>query len=66
MPSAALMEKSARSLPSGYYIVYAADGLVKHCFTSIVRGPSDPAIIYNGYRESDNPPILLEPLTILG
>ncbi|KAF4142594.1 hypothetical protein GN958_ATG05832 [Phytophthora infestans] len=66
MPSAALMEKSARSLPSGYYIVYAADGLVKHCFTSIGRGPSDPAIIYNGYRESDNPPILLEPLTILG
>ncbi|KAG6953153.1 hypothetical protein JG688_00012970, partial [Phytophthora aleatoria] len=61
-----LMEKAVRGLPPGYYIVHAAEDVIEHCFTLIIRGPSDPIMIYEGFHERDDPPVFPEPLTILG
>ncbi|KAG3111717.1 hypothetical protein PI125_g8877 [Phytophthora idaei] len=66
MLSAVLMEKAVRGLPPGYYIVRAAEDVIEHCFTLIIRGPSDPVMIYDGYHERDDTRVILEPLTILG
>ncbi|KAG3083417.1 hypothetical protein PI125_g19755 [Phytophthora idaei] len=60
------MEKAVWGLPPGYYIVHAAEDIIEHCFTLIIRGPSDPVMIYDGYHERDDPPVILEQLTILG
>ncbi|KAG2806678.1 hypothetical protein PC129_g11436 [Phytophthora cactorum] len=40
MLSTVLMEKAVRGLPPGYYIVHAAEDVIQHCFTLIIRGPS--------------------------
>ncbi|KAG2799265.1 hypothetical protein PC113_g20939 [Phytophthora cactorum] len=62
MLSAVLMEKAVRGSPPGYYIVHAAEDVIEHCFTLIIRGPSDPVMIYDGYHERNDTPVILEPL----
>ncbi|KAG2785407.1 hypothetical protein PC116_g21847 [Phytophthora cactorum] len=66
MLSEVLMEKAVWGLPPGYYIVHAAEDIIEHCFTLIIRDPSDPVMFYDGYHERDDPPVILEQLTILG
>ncbi|KAG2771651.1 hypothetical protein JG687_00012164 [Phytophthora cactorum] len=60
------MQKAIRGLPPGYYIVHAAEDVTEHCFTMINRGPSKPVMICDGWHERDDPPVILEPQTILG
>ncbi|OWZ04074.1 hypothetical protein PHMEG_00024090 [Phytophthora megakarya] len=67
LSSTAVLDREARNLPPGHYIVHAAQDLVEHCFTLVVtrNGSTDPIMVYDGFLKKQNPPCWLEPLEML-
>ncbi|OWZ16376.1 LOW QUALITY PROTEIN: hypothetical protein PHMEG_0009846 [Phytophthora megakarya] len=59
LSSTAVLERRARTLDPGHYIVYAAEHSIEHYLTLVV---TDPVMIYDDYNVDKDPPCLLEPL----
>ncbi|KAG6616652.1 uncharacterized protein IUM83_13056 [Phytophthora cinnamomi] len=68
MTTPAELERKALELPSGCYIVHAAQHFVEHCFTLVVTktDSKQSAMIYDAYDDSADPPCKLEPVRKLG
>ncbi|KAL3664299.1 hypothetical protein V7S43_010626 [Phytophthora oleae] len=63
MPSVVKMKDAVCKLPPGFCIANVAQDLIEHCVMLVVRGPTEPVMMYDDYNKKEDPPCNLEPLT---